>query len=101
MPDLSLIHICGVKSEVLQNLEKGTKVTVLEEMENLSLIHILIMGHKIGDVDSFGAAVGIYRIARTLERRAQIVLNDVTTSLRPKMCIRDRRRRALCSRRAR
>ena len=41
------------------------------------------MGHKIGDVDSFGAAVGIYRIARTLERRAQIVLNDVTTSLRP------------------
>ena len=24
----------GVKSEVLQNLEKGTKVTVLEEMEN-------------------------------------------------------------------
>ena len=40
-------------------------------------------GHKIGDVDSFGAAVGIYRIARTLERRAQIVLNDVTTSLRP------------------
>ena len=41
------------------------------------------MGHKIGDVDSFGAAVGIYRIARTLERHAQIVLNDVTTSLRP------------------
>ena len=41
------------------------------------------MGHKSGDVDSFGAAVGIYRIARTLERRAQIVLNDVTTSLRP------------------
>ena len=34
-------------------------------------------------MDSFGAAVGIYRIARTLERKAQIVLNDVTTSLRP------------------
>ena len=45
--------------------------------------HVLIMGHKMADVDSFGAAVGIYRIARTLERKAQIVLDDVNTSLQP------------------
>jgi c-di-AMP phosphodiesterase-like protein len=41
------------------------------------------MGHRLADVDSFGAAVGIYRIAKTLERKAHIVLNDVTTSVKP------------------
>ena len=41
------------------------------------------MGHQIGDVDSFGAAIGIYRIARTLDRKAQIVINEITTSVQP------------------
>ena len=44
---------------------------------------VLIMGHKLGDVDCFGAAIGIYRIARALDRRAQIVINDITTSVQP------------------
>ena len=34
------------------------------------------MGHRMPDADSFGAAVGIYRIALTLGRKAHIVLND-------------------------
>lgn len=46
---------------------------------------IVIMGHKIGDVDSFGSAIGIYRIAKTLNKKAHIVINEVTTSLRPMM----------------
>ena len=41
------------------------------------------MGHRFADVDSFGAAVGIYRIATTLERKAHIVLNDVSASMKP------------------
>ena len=44
---------------------------------------VIIMGHRYADVDSFGAAVGIYRIAKTLDRKAHIVLNDVTTSVQP------------------
>ncbi len=44
---------------------------------------VLIMGHKLGDVDCFGAAIGIYRIAKSLDRRAQIVINDITTSVQP------------------
>jgi len=36
-------------------------------------------------VDSFGAAVGIYRIAKTLNKKAHIVINEVTTSVRPLM----------------
>ncbi len=44
---------------------------------------VIIMGHKIADVDSFGAAVGIYRAALTMEKKAYIVLNDITMSVRP------------------
>ncbi|MDF2538936.1 MAG: putative rane protein [Herbinix sp.] len=46
---------------------------------------VVIMGHKIGDADSFGAAIGIYRIAKTFNKKAHIVINEVTTSLRPMM----------------
>lgn len=41
------------------------------------------MGHRLADVDSFGAAVGIHRIATTLDRKANIVLNDVSASMKP------------------
>ena len=44
---------------------------------------VIVMGHKIADVDSFGAAVGIYRAALTMEKKAYIVLNDITSSVRP------------------
>ena len=41
---------------------------------------VIVMGHRMPDVDSFGSAVGIYRIAQTLGRKAHIVLNEATTS---------------------
>jgi len=41
------------------------------------------MGHSISDVDALGAAVGIYRAANVLGKRAYIVLNSVSSSLRP------------------
>ena len=43
---------------------------------------VIVMGHRIADVDSFGAAVGIYRAARTMEKKAHIVLDEITTSVR-------------------
>ncbi len=46
---------------------------------------VVIMGHKIGDIDSFGAAIGVYRIAKTFNKKAHIVINEVTSSLRPMM----------------
>ena len=46
---------------------------------------VVIMGHSIGDVDCFGAAIGIYRIAKTLNKKAHIVINEVTTSVKPLM----------------
>lgn len=48
---------------------------------------VIVMGHSIGDVDSFGASVGIYRIAKTLGRKAHIVMDECNASVKP---IRDR-----------
>ena len=59
-----------VKAHVLQELIEGKE-------------RVVVMGHSIGDVDSFGASIGIYRIAKTLNRRAHVVLNEVTPSVRP------------------
>ncbi len=44
---------------------------------------VIVMGHRLADMDSFGAAVGIWRAARTMEKKAYIVLNDITVSVRP------------------
>ena len=49
----------------------------------MSREHVIVMGHHISDVDSLGAAIGVYCAARVLGKKAQIVLNDVTSSLRP------------------
>ncbi len=44
---------------------------------------IVVMGHAIGDVDSFGAAIGVYRIGKAFNKKVHIVINEITTSLRP------------------
>ena len=44
---------------------------------------LLIMGHRLADIDSFSAAVGIYRIAMSMNKKANIVVNEVTSSVRP------------------
>lgn len=71
-----------------QQIEKSTRVKARVKAHALGEIisakdQVLVMGHRLSDVDSFGAAVGIVCIAKALERKAHIVLDDVTTSLQP------------------
>ena len=71
-----------------QQVEKNTRVKARVKAHALREIisskdRVIIMGHRIPDVDSFGAAVGIYRIAKELDRKAHIVLNEATTSVQP------------------
>ncbi len=71
-----------------QQVEKNTRVKARVKAHALREIitskdRVIVMGHRMPDVDSFGAAVGIYRIAQALGRKAHIVLNDVTTSIQP------------------
>ncbi|MCD8010592.1 MAG: DHH family phosphoesterase [Lachnospiraceae bacterium] len=71
-----------------QQHEKNTRVKARVKAQALRELmltkdQILIMGHKIPDVDAFGAAVGIFRAAKTLDKRAHIVIDEVSSSLRP------------------
>lgn len=81
----SEIFYFGGKS---QKVEKNTRVKARVKAHALKEIitskdHVLIMGHRLPDVDSFGAALGICRIARICNKEAHIVLNDVSGSLQP------------------
>ncbi|MCI8505834.1 MAG: DHH family phosphoesterase [Lachnospiraceae bacterium] len=83
--DGEIINYYGGKS---QSQEKNTRVKARVKAHALRELletreKIFIMGHKIGDADSLGAGVGIYRACATLNKKAYIVLNDITTSVRP------------------
>lgn len=67
---------------------KNTRVKARVKAEALrefimSKDQIVVMGHRLADVDSFGAAVGIYRAAQTMQKKAHIVIDEITTSVRP------------------
>ena len=59
-----------VKAQALQE--------IMESCEN-----VLTMGHSLTDVDSLGAAVGVFCAARSVGKKCQIVINNPTTSVRP------------------
>ena len=71
-----------------QQVEKSTRVKARVKAHALKEIisvkdEVYVMGHRMGDVDSFGASVGIYRVAKALDKKAHIILNDVTSSMQP------------------
>lgn len=71
-----------------QRVEKNTRVKARVKAHALKEIitskdRVMVMGHRMTDADSFGAAVGIYRIAKALGRSAFIVLNDISMSIKP------------------
>lgn len=72
----------GKEVEKSTRVKARVKAQALREMME-SRDNVIIMGHSIGDADSFGAAIGVYCAARELGKPAQIVLNTVTSSLRP------------------
>ena len=59
-----------VKAQALRELMTGKE-------------QVLIMGHQMPDMDCFGAAIGIYRAAVHMQKSAHIVMNEITSSLRP------------------
>ena len=73
-----------------QHAEKNTRVKARVKAHALREImnhkeRILIMGHSMPDVDALGAGIGIYRAAKTLGKKANIVVDHSTTSIRPLM----------------
>ena len=71
-----------------QQVEKSTRVKARVKAQALKEIitvkdEVYVMGHRLGDVDSFGASVGIYRVAKALAKKAHIILDSVTSSMQP------------------
>ena len=85
--DGEAISYYGGKS---QQPEKATRVKARVKAQALKEFitnkdRVVVMGHTITDVDAFGAAVGIYRAAKTLGKEVHIVISELTTSIRPLM----------------
>ncbi len=71
-----------------QQKETGTRVKARVKAQALAEIisardRVFVMGHRNGDVDSFGAAVGIRTACVAMQKKCHIVLDTVSTSLQP------------------
>ncbi|MBR0148190.1 MAG: DHH family phosphoesterase [Lachnospiraceae bacterium] len=59
-------RVAGYLKEYIENYEK-----------------VIVMGHSLADQDAFGSCVGIHAAARYLGKECRIVVNTITTSIRP------------------
>ena len=79
-----ITYFGGKKEQTAKNtrVKARVKAEALREFI-VTKDRVLVMGHKIADPDSFGACMGIYRAAVSLEKKAHIIVNTVTESVRP------------------
>lgn len=79
-----ITYFGGKKEQTSKNtrVKARVKAEALREFI-MAKDQVIVMGHKIMDPDSLGACMGIYRAAVELEKRAHIVINEVTSSVRP------------------
>ena len=69
-------------TEKITRVKARVKAHALKEIVD-SKSKVVVMGHKMTDIDSLGAAIGIYCAARQTEKQAYIVADDVSDSIRP------------------
>ena len=79
------IYYYGGKSK---SVEKNTKVKARVKAHALKQIllekdKVIIMGHRVGDIDSFGASIGLFKAAKAYGKRAYIIINETTTTVKP------------------
>lgn len=80
--DRESLSFFGAKS---REVEKRTKVKARVVAFALRKLidnsgKVLIMGHKAGDMDSIGAAIGLFKVAKSRNRRAFIVVDKETVN---------------------
>ncbi len=81
---INSVKFYGGKSKAV---EKRTKVKariisfalrqIIDQSSN-----VIIMGHRIGDMDSLGSSIGLYSMAKSRGKKAYIVLNNVNYALK-------------------
>ena len=80
----NITYYGGKREQTARNtrVKARVKAEALREFI-MSKEQVIVMGHRLADMDSFGAAVGIYRAAKIMDKKAHVVLNEITTSVRP------------------
>lgn len=81
---INSVKFYGGKSKAV---EKRTKVKarimsfalrqIIDQSSN-----VIIMGHRIGDMDSLGSSIGLYSMAKSRGKKAYIVLNGINYSIK-------------------
>ena len=70
--------------EKTTRVKARVKAQAFEELL-MSKEKVLIMAHKRPDADAFGSAIGIYRLVSNMNKKAYVVVNEVTDAIRPLM----------------
>lgn len=80
---VSKIEYYGGRLQTVEKRNKGKSRIMAHALRQLidQSTQVIIMGHKKPDMDSFGAAVGISRIARNRNKPVAIVINSYNDSL--------------------
>ena len=73
----------GGKSQSVEKGYKGKSRIIAHALKLLMTQsnRIFIMGHSNPDMDSFGSALGIYRVAKSIGKEAYIILNSYNNTL--------------------
>lgn len=77
------IEYFGGKLQTVEKSNKGKSRIVGHALKQLvkQSRNVFIMGHKNPDMDSFGAALGIFRFCEIFEKKAYIVIEDHNEAL--------------------
>jgi c-di-AMP phosphodiesterase-like protein len=75
----------GGKTQTVEKSNKGKSRIIGHALTRLieNAENVLIMGHKNPDMDAFGAALGIYRLARPINKETYIIVNKYNEALAP------------------
>lgn len=79
----SKIEYYGGKMQTVEKGNKGKSRIVAHALRQLidQSSKVLIMGHKYPDMDSFGSALGVFRIAAARNREVHIIINAFNETL--------------------
>lgn len=80
---MSKIEYYGGRLQAVEKRNKGKSKIMAHALRQLidQSPNVVIMGHKKPDMDCFGAALGVFRIAKNRNKEAMIVINDYHESL--------------------
>jgi c-di-AMP phosphodiesterase-like protein len=81
---IKTLNFYGGKTKAVEKRTKVKARVIAHALRQLidQSKEVVIMGHKFPDMDSLGAALGVYRAVRNREREAYIVLDSVNEAIK-------------------